>query len=173
MKKKAVKKKPVKKKIKKKASASLNPVVEKMNQEVLKKKQKFKVEEKVSSGKRKTTMSDLLVLWEEKLGNDNGLEGLISYLEDTIENLQGGIDFGDGELQESDEDEFFAFIDDSTSRSEVVIIQTINEMKKRPRKLQKILDDLEELLALDFILGIDDTGFREDIEFPTGEGNQF
>ena len=47
MKKKAVKKKAVKKLG---ASDSLNPAIGKMKQEVLKKKQKFKVEEKVSSG---------------------------------------------------------------------------------------------------------------------------
>jgi hypothetical protein len=123
--------------------------------------------------KRKTTIEDLLVLWEEKLENDDGLEGLISHLEDKVEDLKHGIELDDGELKEEDEDEHFTFIDDSFSRSSVVIIQTIDEMKKRPPKLQKILDDLEKLIALEFILGIDDTGFREDIDFPTGEGNQF
>jgi hypothetical protein len=118
--------------------------------------------------KRKTTIEDLIVLWE-KLENDDGLEGLISHLEDRVEDWEVGMDG----MIEGEEEEYFSYLEEEVHSSEVVIIQTIDEMKKRTPELQKILDRLGKVQALEFILGIDEESYREDIDFPTGEGNQF
>ena len=100
--------------------------------------------------------------------NDDGLDGLVTHLKETIEFIREEL-----EEIEHEDDNYCCFVEDEISSQDLIIIQTIDEIKKkdRPPKLQKIIDDLEKLEVLEFILGIDEFTLRDDLDFPVGKGN--
>ena len=97
----------------------------------------------------KTTIDDHSILWK-KLGNDTGVDIFISivegYILDIMENLGELFDLNPktrvvqkGEMYP----DWIPVVYKEIPSYELVLIQTVLEMKDRPTRLQKIDDELE------------------------------
>ena len=126
----------------------------------------------------KTTIDDHSILWK-KLGNDTGVDIFISivegYILDIMENLGELFDLNPktrvvqkGEMYP----DWIPVVYKEIPSYELVLIQTVLEMKDRPTRLQKIDDELEvfekkyEIELVDLLNSIETNVLRGDIGFP-------
>tara|TARA_B110000467_G_scaffold108537_1_gene98888 strand:- start:48 stop:440 length:393 start_codon:yes stop_codon:yes gene_type:complete len=126
----------------------------------------------------KTTIDDHSILWK-KLGNDTGVDIFISivegYILDIMENLGELFDLNPktrvvqkGEMYP----DWIPVVYKEIPSYELVLIQTVLEMKDRPTRLQKIDDELEvfekkyEIELVGLLNSIETNVLRGDIGFP-------
>jgi hypothetical protein len=128
------------------------------------------------------TIDDLSLLWK-KLGNDTGVDEAIVKVEDYIKDIIEGY----GELFELHPEtivlqkgDMYPYwmpeLYETIPRVDLVLIQTVLEMKDRPTRLQKIVNELEvfekkyEIELVGLLNGIETNVLRGKIGFPYSKG---
>ena len=127
-------------------------------------------------------MDDLSILWK-KLGNDTGVDEAIVEVEGYIKDIIEGY----GELFELHPEtivlqkgDMYPYwmpeLYETIPRVDLVLIQTVLEMKDRPTRLQKIVNELEvfekkyEIELVGLLNGIETNVLRGKIGFPYSKG---
>ena len=128
------------------------------------------------------TMDDLRILWK-KLGNDTGVDEAIveveGYIKDIIEGYEELFELHPETivLQEGDMYPYWMpELYETIPTVDLVLIQTVLEMKDRPTRLQKIVGELEvfekkyEIELVDLLNSIETNVLRGKIGFPYSKG---
>ena len=128
------------------------------------------------------TIDDLSLLWK-KLGNDTGVDEAIveveGYIKDIIEGYEELFEMNPETIVLQKGDMYPYWIHDlyeNTPNVDLVLIQTVLEMKDRPTRLQKIVDELEvfekkyEIGLVGLLNSVETNVLRGEIGFPYSKG---
>ena len=128
------------------------------------------------------TIDDLSLLWK-KLGNDTGVDEAIveveGYIKDIIEGY-GELFDSNPETRTLQKGDIYPYwmpeLYETIPSVDLVLIQTVLEMKDRPTRLQKLVDELKtfekkyEIEIVDCLNSIETNVLRREIGFPYSRG---